>query len=269
MSGCLYRLFYFTKEEKIMALKLSTGLRQYLLGGGCLRKAFSDAILKIYSGAAPATADLPATGTSLVEITLASGTVTHDEIGVAMVEALEVTNVTIGQSNGCTINGTAFTRVNGAGPETHDVIAQALADLINASLTIPAVSIAHLHFVLIMSKFPGESITVVATGDTPPTLTHIVTNTRNDALHLAAPLAGVISKESGVWSKPAIVTGTAGYFRLVLTNDHDVDDSATAIRIQGNVSTSGADLNLSNINFTSGATQTIDIFELTEPISAD
>lgn len=231
-----------------------------------MRKAFSDAILKIYSGTPPATADLPATGTPLVEITLASGIVSHDEVGVAMVEALEVTNVTIGQSNGCTIDGTAFTRVNGAGPETHDVIAQGIADLINASLTIPAVAIAYLHFILIMSKFPGESITVVATGDTPPTgPSHIVTNTRNDAIHLAAPLAGVISKESGVWSKPAIATGTAGYFRLVLTSDHDVDDSATAIRLQGSVSTSGADLELSSINIVSGATQTIDTFALTEP----
>lgn len=255
-----------------MSLKQSTGLRQYLLGGGCLRKAFSDAILKIYSGTAPATADLPATGVSLVEITLASGTVSHDEVGVAMVEALEITYVVESGTNGVTITTTpattthTFIRTNPAGPEEHDATAVALALLINADPMVPVVAIPHLHFVLLISKFPGEVFVATPTGSTtPPTLTHVITNTRNDALHLAAPLAGVISKESGVWSKPAIATGTAAYFRLVLTSDHDVDDSATAIRLQGNVSTSGAELNLSSINIVSGATQTIDTFALTEP----
>jgi len=250
-----------------MALKLSTGLRQYLLGGGCLRKAFSDAILKIYSGTAPVTADLPATGTPLAEITLASGTVSHDEVGVAMVESLQITDVTSGHANGCTIDGVAFTRNNGAA-DSEDEIAVALATLINASITIPAVAVPGVHYVNIMSKFPGETITVVGTGYITPTPIHTIPNTRNDALHLAAPVDGAISKESGVWSKPAVATGTAGYFRLVLTSDHDVDNSATVIRLQGNVSTSGAELNLSNINFVSGATQTIDVFALTEPANA-
>ena len=37
--------------------------------------------------------------------------------------------------------------------------------------------------------------------------------------------------------------------------------------MQGNISTSGAELNLSNINIVLGATQTIDNFSLTEPAS--
>ena len=39
-----------------MALKLSAGLRNFLLGEGNIRKAFEDGILNIYSGAAPANA---------------------------------------------------------------------------------------------------------------------------------------------------------------------------------------------------------------------
>jgi len=250
-----------------MALRFSTGLRQCLLGGGSMRGAFSDAILQIYSGSAPATADLAATGVLLAEITLASGTVSHDEVGVRMVEALQITAVVEGQANGCTINGATFTfshtNVNG---ETEDTAAIALALLINADPMVPAVAIAVLHYVYIISKFPGETITIVATGNTPPSLTHIITNTRNEALHLAAPLAGVISKESGVWSKPAVATGTAAYFRLVRTTEEVAPaDSSTAIRLQGSVSTSGAELNLSNLNIVTGATVTIDIFQLTEP----
>lgn len=229
-----------------------------------MRKAFSDAILNIYSAPVPATADLPSTGELLATITLAGGTVTHDEVGVQMVEALQITNVTQGQANGCTINGATFTFSHTNGSESEDAIALALALLINANPMVPAVAIAVLHYVYIISKFPGEAITVVATGDTPPTLTHIVTNTRNDALHLAAPVAGVIAKESGVWSGEIQATGTAGYFRLVRTMDDD-DDSATAIRLQGSISTSGAELNLSNLNLVDGATLTIDTFQLTEP----
>ena len=40
-----------------MALKYSTGLRNFLVGEGSLRKAFEDAVLNLYSGAAPANAD--------------------------------------------------------------------------------------------------------------------------------------------------------------------------------------------------------------------
>jgi hypothetical protein len=60
--------------------------------------------------------------------------------------------------------------------------------------------------------------------------------------------------------------GTAGYFRLV-TNLDDGLLSTTQLRMQGNVSTSGAELNLTNINIALGATQTIDTFQLTEPAS--
>jgi hypothetical protein len=141
-----------------------------------------------------------------------------------------------------------------------------LATLINASMTIPAVAVPCLHYVNIMSKFPGEAITVVGTGYISPTPIHTVTNTRNDALHLASPSAGVIAKESGTWSQVATATGTANFFRLVRTTD-DGDDSATAIRLQGSVSTSGAELNLSNINIVAGSTLTIDTFSLTEPAS--
>ena len=250
-----------------MALRLSTGLRQCLLGGGSMRKAFSDAILNIYSGSAPATADLPSGATILAAITLASGTVSHDEVGVAMVESLLIDDKTQSNVNGCTIAGTTggtFTFSHTNGSEEEDDIALALALLINADPMVPVVAIPVLHYVYIISKFPGESITVTPTGNGTPVLTHIVTNTRNDALHLAAPLAGAIAKESGVWSKPAVATGTAAFFRLVRTTDDD-DDSAIAIRLQGSISTSGAELNLSNLNIVSGATVTIDTFQLTEP----
>ena len=56
-----------------MALKYSTGLRNFLVGEGFLRKAFEDGVLNIYSGAAPENADEAPTGVLLARITKASG----------------------------------------------------------------------------------------------------------------------------------------------------------------------------------------------------
>jgi len=58
-----------------MALKCSTGLRNFLTGEGSFRKAFEDAVLKIYSGVAPASPDDAETGVLLVKITKSSGAV--------------------------------------------------------------------------------------------------------------------------------------------------------------------------------------------------
>jgi hypothetical protein len=63
------------KEETTMALKYSTGLRNFLVGEGSLRKVFEDAVLNLYSGAAPATADDAPLGVLLAKITKASGAV--------------------------------------------------------------------------------------------------------------------------------------------------------------------------------------------------
>jgi hypothetical protein len=61
------------KEETNMALKYSTGLRNFLMGEGSLRKAFEDGQLLIYSGAAPANADDAPLGVLLARITRGSG----------------------------------------------------------------------------------------------------------------------------------------------------------------------------------------------------
>ena len=63
------------KEKETTWLKYSTGLRNFLEGEGSLRKAFEDAVLNIYSGAAPANAGDAPLGAFLAKITKASGAV--------------------------------------------------------------------------------------------------------------------------------------------------------------------------------------------------
>ncbi len=83
---------------------------------------------------------------------------------------------------------------------------------------------------------------------------------------LAAAVSGVLSKDANVWSGVAGASGTASYFRLVLAADTGASDP-TALRLQGTIGTSGADLNMSSVSIVISATQTIDTFDLTMPAS--
>jgi len=56
-----------------MALRLSTGLRQQLLGTDDFLSTYNLSSINIYSGTQPATADAAATGTLLVTITVNGG----------------------------------------------------------------------------------------------------------------------------------------------------------------------------------------------------
>ncbi len=83
---------------------------------------------------------------------------------------------------------------------------------------------------------------------------------------LAAAVSGVLSKNADIWSGVASASGTASYFRLVVNTDTGVL-STTEIRMQGTVGTSSADINMSSVSITSGATQTVDTWDLTMPAS--
>lgn len=144
-----------------MTLKISTGLRNKLMDTGSLKSVMAGGLIKIYSGAEPASADAAVTGTLLCTVSLGS--------------------------SGTGIN---FDTTAAAG---------------------------------VISKAPAET-----------------------------------------WSGNNVATGTAGYFRHVAAGD-DGTSSTTQARIQGSVSTVGADLNLSSIGLVSGAPQAIDYYSATLP----
>ena len=56
-----------------MTLRISTGLRNGLLGTSAFKTLMANGIIDIYSGSQPADADTAESGTQLVRITLASG----------------------------------------------------------------------------------------------------------------------------------------------------------------------------------------------------
>lgn len=60
-----------------MTVRVSTGLRNAMLGTSGLKTALANGVLRLYSGAQPASADSAASGTLLAEITLDGGAFAH------------------------------------------------------------------------------------------------------------------------------------------------------------------------------------------------
>jgi len=94
----------------------------------------------------------------------------------------------------------------------------------------------------------------------------IYSNGTSAGLEFDDATAGTISKAAGeTWSGTAVATGTAGYFRMFEAGDTPGNASTTVARIDGTVAISGADINMSNTSIVSGAVQTLSSFVFTMP----
>lgn len=85
-----------------------------------------------------------------------------------------------------------------------------------------------------------------------------------NGLTFAAAANGAVSK-SGTWSFVGIAQGTAGWFRFKGNGVDEGGASTSLPRLDGSIGSSGANLNLSNINIEIGAPTTIDSFTWTQP----
>lgn len=102
-----------------MAVRFSTGLRDKMLGSESFLTAFTNGVLRIYSGAQPSSADNAATGTLLLEVTVGGGTFSHGVatnglnfdapiagiISKAAVEAWQGTGITAGTAGWARLSG--------------------------------------------------------------------------------------------------------------------------------------------------------------------
>jgi len=80
--------------------------------------------------------------------------------------------------------------------------------------------------------------------------------------------SGVLVKATAeTWQGTAVASGTAGWCRLYEEGDDPSLASTVFARIDGNAGTSGAQLNMSNTAVTSGAVQSVSAFSLTLPAS--
>jgi len=77
---------------------------------------------------------------------------------------------------------------------------------------------------------------------------------------------GVLAKDANVWSGVGLADGTAGHFR-VYDNGEITGASTTSKRCQGTCGTSGTDFVMSSSTIVTGATVTLDSFNITQPAS--
>lgn len=146
------------------------------------------------------------------------------------------------------------------------------AGLIAAARGGSIADLLELGFIKIFSGSQPASPNDAETG------TELVKITKNSGTHAtgtgenglqfeAEAAAGVLAKKAAeVWSGQAGNTGTGGWFRFY-AKEGVAGASTTAIRFDGSVGTSGADLQMASTSITSGATVTIDNFTITMPIS--
>lgn len=88
-----------------------------------------------------------------------------------------------------------------------------------------------------------------------------------NGLTFNAAVDGMTGKADGeTWQGDGLNTLTAAWFRFY-ANAVDTGVSTTAVRFDGTVGTSGADLLLTSTNVVTGATTTIDTAEFTLPAS--
>jgi len=89
-----------------------------------------------------------------------------------------------------------------------------------------------------------------------------------NGLEFKQVIQGTLSKNaSETWSGVGLATGTAGWFRLY-DNLYHSGAVASAVRLDGSVGTSGANMILSSTAIKLSATTTIDQFDLTFPANA-
>lgn len=257
-----------------MTLRLSTALRNQLLNTQEFKHAFSNCFLKIYTGAQPASADSAPTGTLLVTYSLSSGAPTREVLSVGSITLAG----TAGSANTLTLNGIeimgSVVNSDGTVAGTATLVANAINN--NPANVYVVASTTGASGVITLTAKPGlgalPNTWVLAGTGTTITLTQTTAMTGGvtavNGLRWGSVLAGVLSKlASQTWSGVAVATGTAGWFRIEasVADAGALDSTASVLRMDGAVSTSGAELNLSSVSITNTATQTIDTFTVTLP----
>lgn len=94
----------------------------------------------------------------------------------------------------------------------------------------------------------------------------VTKGTSTNGNNFDAIVSGVLSKDANVWSGVGLADGTAGYWRM-MDNGLVTGDSSVAKRCQGTCGTSGSEFVMSSTSVVTGATITLDSFNITQPAS--
>jgi hypothetical protein len=257
-----------------MTLRLSAGLRNFVNQNGSIRDALSGGEIQIYSGAQPATADTAPTGTLLATITASSAARTSEVLAVGTVT---LNSGAAGAITALTVNSVSI--IDTAVPFNTSLAQTAgdLAAMINNSTSSPEYTASASGAVVSIQARRGSGAApngfVVASTATTLTKTDAPMAggvSAVNGLQFGTSAGGVLAKRaSQTWSGVAVASGAAGWFRFVgaVADPGTLDTIESTVRMDGSVSTSGAQLNMSSTTIASGATQTIASFPITLPTS--
>lgn len=258
-----------------MSLRLSTALRNFFLQHGSVKQALQGGAIEIYSGSQPSSADSAVSGTLLCTITKASGSRTAEVLATG---TLTLTGGSSGSVNTVTVDGVNLIP-QGAVPYNTS-LTQTAADLaaaINKGLSSPEYSASSSGAVVTIKAMPGSGASpntfVVTATLTTLTASYVDMSggvTAVNGLSFNNASGGSIDKnDAETWSGVAVASGTAGWFRFKgsVADGGSADSSATYVRLDGAISTSGAEYNVSSTTITSGATHTVTSFPITVPAS--
>lgn len=111
-----------------------------------------------------------------------------------------------------------------------------------------------------------------ADADTGATGLLLGTVTLNDdgatGLTFDAPVADVLSKAAAeTWRFHGLAAGVAGWYRFYAAGGNPAATSTTESRVDGSIGTSGADLEVGNVNIQLNAITTVDQFSFQMPKS--
>lgn len=260
-----------------MTVKLSTALRNQLAAGRSLREIFKDAMIHIYDGSIPATAGLAKTGNLLCTISLSAVTPVVNS-GIHETWSFDFPD---SHAEGATYKVTVtadgasvtYTYTNTPDAGDSDAVGKAMAECFNR-LCPDAFFIytAASRKMWASARLTSTDFTI-GNGGGDVTLANFARAyegaNATGGLEFEKASAGVISIPSGdVWQGTNGDTGTASYFRLVQIQDAEGEDTTyVSPRIQGSVSTSGADMNLTSISLVEDAPTIISTFNITIPAS--
>ena len=94
-----------------------------------------------------------------------------------------------------------------------------------------------------------------------------VAGTTTNGINLGTATDGVIGKDSGeTWSGVGLVAGNAGWFRFY-DNAATTGASTSAIRLDGSIATTGAQMNMTNTSISVGGVTVITSVAITDPMS--
>lgn len=266
-----------------MTIRFSPAVQNFVAQAGCWKDVFDNGSIEVYTGAMPATPDLAVTGTLLATITSSSGALTKE---IAATGVITFTS-SGGSVDTLTLAGLEIMGSSTAYDTSLTVTAAAVALKINRNPKNKFVVATSSVGVLTLTALPGFGTLLNSAALTCGATTMVATVTStsfgsgtggsvagvNGANGLKmdySAAAGVMVKDATqTWSGVGVGAGTqtAGYFRYKgsVVDAGALDSSAVFLRMDGDIATSGAAMNMTSTSIANGATQTVSTFSFTVP----